>query len=108
MKLTRDYAVKNEGSLGQRRAVIQAVLRYLIKNPDAKDTIEGIFKWWLPKGQDELGRDEAETALDFPVSKGWLTVRQSTPSTKVYGLNKYLLEEIRKFLDDSAKSKRNG
>jgi hypothetical protein len=99
--------LKNEGSLGQRRAVIHSVLHYLITNPDAKDGIDGILKYWLPKGQAELGREEAQAALDLLVSKGWLTVRQSASSIKLYGMNKHRLEEIKNFLHAS-ETKGNG
>ena len=100
MKLTRGYVVKNEGSLGQRRAVIQAVLHYLIKNPDAKDTIEGVRKWWLPEGYREQRQEELEETLDFLASKNWLTTRM-TSQQKIYGLNKDFLEQIKNYLSDS-------
>ena len=98
MKLTRDYAVKNEGSLGRRRAVIQAVLHYLIKNPDAKDTIDGVRRWWLPEGYREQRQEELEETLDFLASKHWLTIRMTSQQKKIYGLNKDHLQEIRDFL----------
>lgn len=28
--------------------VVDAILRYLDRHPDAVDTVEGISKWWLP------------------------------------------------------------
>jgi hypothetical protein len=92
--------VKTEGSLGQRRAVIQAVLHYLIKNPDAKDTIEGVRRWWLPEGYREQGQEKLEETLDFLVSKNWLTTRM-TSQQKIYGLNKIFLEQIKNYLNDS-------
>jgi hypothetical protein len=89
--------VKNEGSLRQGRAVIRAVLHYLIKNPDAKDTIEGVRKWWLPEGYREQPQEEIEETLDFLASKSWLTIR-ITSQQKIYGLNKDSIDQIENYL----------
>jgi hypothetical protein len=78
--------------------VIREILQYLVEHPDAKDTPEGIYKWWLPKGQSERGRDEVQKALDLLTSKGWLTKRGAVPAKEFYGINKDRLQEIRRFL----------
>jgi hypothetical protein len=77
---------------------IREVLQYLIKNPDAKDTLEGIYKWWLPKWHSRQGRDEVQKAVDLLTSKGWLTNRGTTPSREIYGINRDRLQEIKSFL----------
>jgi hypothetical protein len=85
--------------------VIREILQYLIKNPDAKDTLEGIHKWWLPKGHSKQGRDEVQKAVDWLISKGWLTERGTIPSKEIYGINRDRLSEIKRFLqrlDDSS------
>ena len=92
--------MKNEGLLGQRRAVIRAVLHYLIKNPDAKDTIDGVRRWWLLEVYREQRQEEIEETLDFLASKRWLTIR-ITSQQKIYGLNKKFLEQIKNYLNDS-------
>jgi hypothetical protein len=91
------FAVKN-GGVRQSRAVIQAVLRYLIKNPDAKDTTEGVRRWWLPEGYRKQRQEELEETLQFLVSKNWLTIRMTPQQEKLYGLNKNHLQEIVDFL----------
>jgi hypothetical protein len=78
--------------------VIQQILRYLIEYPDAKDTIQGILRWWLPKGTVERGEEEVQEALDVLDAKGWVTKRQTTTSRELYGMNKEKLEEIWAFL----------
>lgn len=91
--------MKNEGSLRHRRGVIRAVLRYLISSPDAKDTTEGIRRWWLPEAYQEQRRGELSETLHFLVSKNWLTVRMTPQEEKLYGLNKSHLQEIIAFLE---------
>ena len=102
--------MKNEGSLGQRRAVIQAILQYLIKNPDAKDTKVGIRKWWLSEECSAWKDEVIEEGLTYLVKSGWLKTRPNlSPKAKnlsevrpeeiVYGLNKKKLRKISEFLD---------
>jgi hypothetical protein len=80
--------------------LLRGILQYLIEHPDAKDTTEGILKWWLPEGH-RWGRREVQAALDLLTSKRWLTKRGTTPSKEIYGINKGRLQEIRSFLRES-------
>ncbi len=86
-------------SFGSHRKMMQQILHYLIEHPDAKDTIEGILKWWFPKNHVER-QIEVREALNVLVSKEWLTERELTPSPKIYGLNKDHLKEIKGFLHE--------
>ena len=91
--------MKSEGSHGPCRTVVREILRYLVEHTDAKDTVDGIFKFWLPKGAVKQGRKEVQKALDFLVTKkGWLTEKNVPSSDKLYGLNKDYLGEIKVFL----------
>lgn len=82
------------------------ILRYLIDHPDAKDTIEGILKWWLAKNWTEVSDEEVKKCLDLLVLKGWVTKRQTTRAQIVYGVNKERLDEIGHLLSGSDKSKK--
>jgi hypothetical protein len=86
-----------EGSAQGRSAVIAEILRYLVEHPDAKDTIEGITRWWIqPQGPegDEWNRDLVQGAMDELVARGWVVRRSITPSNVVYGLDKQHLATI--------------
>lgn len=87
--------------------VIREILQYLCARPNAKDTFEGILKWWRPKDESEWRKDDVQQGLDFLISKGWLTVRNTSQSQKIYGFNTKLMEEIRKFLIKFEKDKKN-
>jgi hypothetical protein len=86
-----------KGSLGTCEQVIRGILQYLVKHPEAKDTPEGIYKWWLPDGH-RWGRREVQEALDFMTLKGWLTKRKTALTKEVYGINKDKLGEIKNLL----------
>jgi len=92
--------VKDKGSFGLPVEVIRWVLEYLISNPEAKDTAEGILKWWIPMGHPKPGYEDIEKILDFLVLKGWLTVRAVTQQEQIYGLNQKFIDQIKRYLND--------
>ncbi len=61
------------------------IVRYLITHLDARDTIEGIEKWWLPRSK-EYGTDAVAAALRRLESHGLIGVWKSTSAKPVYGL----------------------
>jgi hypothetical protein len=77
--------------------LIRGILQYVVDHPDAKDTLEGIYKWWLPDSY-RSGKLEILTALNVLASKGWLTKRGTIPSKEIYGINRDRLQEIKSFL----------
>jgi len=101
----RNNSLSHQDQPGGEEQVIRGILQYLVEHPDAKDTAGGILKWWRPKDQSEWRKEDVQEALDFLTSKGWLTMRNTSQSQKIYGFNMNLREEIRTFLDESEKSK---
>ena len=91
-----------EGSLHGRAPVTTAILRYLVAHPDAKDTVDGIARWWLAPPPDPDGhqwnRDVVQDAIDELVARGWVVRRETTPSRVVYGLDKQHLSAITKVI----------
>jgi hypothetical protein len=70
------------------------ILAYLMANPDAKDTLEGILDWWLL--QQDLQRNIAlvRKALDELLDKKFLLERKGTDKQKYYQVNHEKLTEI--------------
>lgn len=91
-------SVPTEGSPRGRSPMIHEILRYLIEHPDAKDTIDGILRWWIPQGHAERKKEDVEHAINELVAKGWIVKRETTPSHTVYGVDKHQLEQVRNFL----------
>lgn len=83
-----------------RDELIVEVLRYVVAHPRAKDTIDGIEKWWLPKSTSREKKRRTEETLNWLVTKGWLIARSSPQSETIYSLNETSLEEIRAFLGE--------
>ena len=50
------------------RKTAQAILRYLVKHPKAKDTLDGIAQWWLEGESFERGN--ITRAVSLLVSRG--------------------------------------
>lgn len=50
------------------RETARAILRYLVKHPEAKDTLEGIAQWWLGGGISR--RVNVERAVSLLLSRG--------------------------------------
>jgi hypothetical protein len=70
------------------------VLQYLMSNPGAKDTLEGIRKWWIATRRQEPRSDELQAVLEELMQKGWVVRFKPMGSKHVYGLNKNRLQEI--------------
>jgi hypothetical protein len=70
------------------------ILAYLMENPDAQDTLEGIVDWWLL--QQDIKRNVAliRKTVDGLIHKGFLVVRQGIDRTKYYQVNHEKLPEI--------------
>ena len=70
------------------------ILAYLMDNPNAQDTLEGILDWWLL--QQDLQRNIAlvRKALDELLDKKFLLERKGTNKQKYYQVNHEKLTEI--------------
>ena len=76
------------------------ILRYVVRHPEAKDTLKGIEKWWLSGSKSRGGKLSTEEALNFLVAQGWLNARGSPQSETIYFLNEDRLSEIISFLKE--------
>ena len=61
------------------------IMRYLLAHRDARDTIEGIEKWWLPQARD-YGMAEIAAALVRLDRRSLIRTWQSVSAQPVYGL----------------------
>lgn len=73
------------------------VLRYLMQNPDAKDTIEGIRAWWIGPAESELSASDLTEVLEALTERGWLLARD-TKQGRLFSVNPAQVAEIEEFL----------
>jgi len=90
----------NEGK--QQIMMVREIMSYWLERPDAKDTIEGIEKWWLRKNVPQRRKIDVQRALDYLTAKGWLIKREIGGSIDLYGINPNRSDEIKEFLGSSA------
>ena len=83
-------------------ALAWLILGYLSSHPDAKDTVDGVEKWWLNAMDINMDARTVRASLDHLVKLGWLVSYQRQGSGVVYGLNRDRREKLRKFLEDTA------
>jgi protein-S-isoprenylcysteine O-methyltransferase Ste14 len=55
---------------GEPLAIARGILSYLVKNPEAKDTIEGIVRFWLVRERMDLTEAEVAAGLRYLVDRG--------------------------------------
>jgi len=95
-------SVNGKKTVSHQQPVLRAILQYLVEHPDAKDTIDGVLWWWLPRGCLKYRDEEVQQALNRLVSRRWMVASRITKSTVVYGVVAARLGHIRRFLKMTA------
>ncbi len=74
------------------------ILSYLVKHPDAKDTLEGIVHWWILKEQIEQSVDKVSRTLADLVAREFVLEKKYANQEKMYQLNLEKLQDIKAIL----------
>jgi hypothetical protein len=75
------------------------ILAYLLKHPQAQDTMEGIVEWWLLEQKIQYAAEDMESALHDLVNKRFVISHQGTDGRIRYRLNRELEPLIRRRLN---------
>jgi histidinol phosphatase-like PHP family hydrolase len=78
------------------------ILDYLIKQPSAKDTIQGITEWWILKQQIDCAVEMVSQALSRLVAKGYVSVQLHPNASRLYEINRERIEDIKVALNELA------
>jgi hypothetical protein len=99
----RRASMEAEAPPSANAPLIRSILRYVVENPDAKDTLDGINEFWLSQARSRYGKREVREALEFLAErKHWLTKSKAGSSDTLYGLDKDCIGEIERFLAETA------
>jgi hypothetical protein len=91
-------SVRDPPGSGSFRAVVIGVLEYLVQHPEAKDTLEGIVRWWRPAAGGAWTPEDVKAALAFLSARSWVTVRNVGNGATLYGARTERLAEMKAFL----------
>jgi Fe2+ or Zn2+ uptake regulation protein len=64
--------------------ISEQILKYLQRNPDSGDTLEGIAKFWLGFERIDQSVDEARNALEDLVKKGLIKKLEARDGKPIY------------------------
>jgi DNA-binding transcriptional ArsR family regulator len=81
----------------------QSILNYLVMQPSAKDTFQGIAEWWIMKEQIDQSVDRISKALEKLVAEGFIVVKEFRDQERYYQLNDEKLPEIKKMITEMMK-----
>jgi len=88
------------GLTADELSLARAILEYLSRHPQAKDTREGIATWWLQQQQIEQAVRRIFRVMEFLASRDFLVKRRGPDLRVYYELNQRRLEEIGHFLEE--------
>ncbi len=74
--------------------IARRVLEYLVANPHAQDTLEGIVEWWLLDRFTKSNVARVKKALDELVMAGLVLERVGNDSRTYYKINRSGLKKI--------------
>lgn len=85
----------------EKAEIRRSVLSYLLANPDAGDTLEGIVEWWLMEQKIRDSTTDVKKVLEEFTQKN-LILAYKTGDTRVhYRINRSKEKEIQDLLNSS-------
>ena len=81
------------------------ILAYLVENPDAQDTLEGIVEWWLLERAIRHHTLEVKEALTMLVAHELVLERKGKDVRTYYKINRQKLGEIISLLKQQSEKK---
>ena len=96
----------NDKQIANVASLSDEVLSYLVKHPQAQDTMEGIAEWWLLEQRITVVVRNLEPVLHNLVESGFLLASKCEEGRFYYRLNRQMEREIRSHLRKSETTER--
>ncbi len=90
--------VCSKDSQFQVRSIERNVLEYLLKNPEARDTLEGIIEWWILEREIRLRTEQIKEAIQILVEKGFVLQHETADTRIHYTINTNRYQEVEDFI----------
>ena len=107
--MVRHLQLSEKGSMKPCRCdpdmseVAHQILTYLIENPEAQDTVEGIVDWWLLDREIQRQTAKVNEALSELVAKRFILARKGKDSRIHYRINRSKVGQIRDLIKQKSR-----
>ncbi len=81
------------------RPLLEVLLRYLVEHPEAKDSLEGIHQWWLPRGGVDWDVGKLEEAIGYLLARQWME-QTAVGERRIFGVCRTRHEEMSRALSE--------
>ena len=68
--------------------IARKIADYLREYPNAADTADGVFKWWLSREQVRCRHEQVESALEYLIADGSVVKTLLADGRTLYSFNK--------------------
>jgi hypothetical protein len=96
--------VNNSPCRFDKTHIARELLAYLAEHPGAEDTLDGIVQWWLLERKLKYQVRLIIETLTGLVMDGYVVERRQPHSNPLYGINRERNREIRKIVQENARS----
>ncbi len=87
--------MKNDLRILEKSQISSEILVYLIKHPDAQDTLDGILQWWILEREIKYQTKLVKEAIKELVANGFVLEHKSRDSHNHYRINRSKYGEIK-------------
>jgi hypothetical protein len=101
MEIRHVYSIAEpESGLDSVRSIATQILSYMVKHPEADDSLEGILQWWLLEREGRVQQIRVKKAIRMLVDEGLLIEHRTTGSKVRYRANWDRKKKIEDFVNN--------
>ncbi len=82
----------------QKSQIAHKILQYLVKHPDAQDTVDGLVQWWISEQKIRIQIGNVKSAIAELIAEDLILERQGIGSRTHYRVNPGKIKTIESIL----------